>query len=164
MIIRYFSVLALVASLLVTKAEASPRPPKANSPEGIVFQVYREYAWEAVMAGGWGGLMEQSRNVLERYFDERLVSLILKDRACAEKEGMCRLDFGPIWASQDPSASGLTVEKTDKPNIIEVKFRYPSTDKKIELQYRVTKTAKGWRISDITGKDWSLLSILSSPQ
>ena len=161
---RTLSCAAFAVALIITSAEASPRPPKANSPEGIVLKVYRDYAWEAVMAGGWDGLMEQPRKVLEQYFDEKLTSLILNDRACAEKEGMCRLDFVPIWASQDPSAGDLTVEKTDKANIIKVKFRYPSNNEKIELKYRVTKTTKGWRISDITGKDWSLLSILSSSE
>jgi len=40
----------------------------------------------------------------------------------------------------------------------------PSTNEKIELVYHVTNTAKGWRISDISGKDWSLLKILLSPE
>ena len=91
-------------------------------------------------------------------------ALILKDRACTEKKGMCNLSFVPIWGSQDPGARDLTVEKTDKPNIIIVKFRYPGNDEKVELKYRLTKTAKGWRISDVSGKDWSLFSILSSPE
>lgn len=150
-------------ALLATSVEAAPGSPNADSPEGVVIKVYRDFAWEAVMAEGSGGLMEQSRIVLKQYFDEKLVSLILKDRACAEKEGQCKLDFLPIWASQDPGAEELKVKKTDKTNIIAVNFRYPSTTERIDLRYRVTKTSKGWRISDIEGKDWSLLSILSPP-
>lgn len=164
MILRVLCFIALSTVLLITSTEAALRPPKANSPDGIVFKLYRDYAWEAVMAQGWDGLLEQPRKVLEQYFDEKLSSLILRDQACAEKEGMCRLDFDPIWASQDPSAGDLTVEKTKKADIIAVKFRYPSTNKKILLKYRVTKTSKGWRISDIIGEDWSLLAILSAPE
>lgn len=163
MIIRSFSLILLIGFLFITNAEgSSSSSPKANSPESIVFQIYRDFAWEAVMAGNLDGLMEQSRSGLERYFDDKLTSLILKDRACAEKEGMYSLDFLPIWSSQDPSARELTIEKTDNQNIIKVKFIYPSTDEKIELLYRVTKTPKGWRISDISGKNWSLLLILTS--
>jgi hypothetical protein len=152
-------------TLLIISVEAAPFQPNDSSPEGIVLKVYKDFAWEAVMAAEhYDGLMQQPQIVLEKYFDEKLTSLILKDRACAKKEGMCNLDFLPIWDSQDPSAGDLTVEKTNKPNIIAVTFRYPSIDKKIELKYQVTKTTKGWRISNISGKDWSLLSILSSPQ
>jgi hypothetical protein len=152
-------------SFLITSVEATPRPPDSNSPEGIVFKLYRDYAWEAIMAGSFSDeLLEQPQNVLEQYFDEKLTALILKNRVCEEKKGMCNLDFNPIWDSQDPSAGDLTVEKTDKQNIVSVKFRYPSTDERTELKYRVTKTAAGWRISDISGKDWSLVSILSRPE
>jgi len=151
-------------SLLINSVQAAPFQPNDRSPEGIVLKVYKDFAWEAVMAGPYDGLIQQPKNVLEQYFDEKLTTLILKDRACAERKGMCNLDFDPIWDSQDPSAGDLTVEKTDNQNIISVKFRYPSNDKKIELKYRVTKTTKGWRISDISGKNWSLVSILSKPE
>jgi|MudIll2142460700_1097286.scaffolds.fasta_scaffold139748_2 hypothetical protein len=148
----------------INSVEAAPFQPNDKSPDGIVLRVYKDFAWEAVMARSFDGLMQQPKGVLKQYFDEKLTSLILKDQACAEKKGMCNLSFVPIWGSQDPSAGDLTVEKTDDPNIITVKFRYCCNDEKIELKYRVTKTGKGWRISDISGKNWSLLSILSSPE
>ena len=154
-----------VIILLITSVEAAPFQPNDSSPEGIVLKVYKDFAWEAVMAAEhYDGLMQQPQIVLEKYFDEKLTSLILKDRACAKKEGLCNLDFLPIWDSQDPSAGDLIVAKTNKPNIIAVTFCYPSTSEKKELKYQVTKTKKGWRISNISGKDWSLLSILSLPQ
>jgi hypothetical protein len=149
---------------LITSVDAASFQPNDSIPEGIVLKVYKDYAWEAIMAGPYDGLLEQPKSVLEQYFDEKLTSLILKDRACAEKKGICNLDFDPVWDSQDPSASDLEVKKTDKQNIISVTFRYPSNDERTELKYRVTKTVKGWRISDISGKDWSLVSILSKPE
>jgi hypothetical protein len=164
MILRLFSLLVLAAALLVASAEAAPRRPKVNSPEGIVFKVYRDFAWEAVMGGRGDGLMQQPSRILKQYFDEKLTSLILRDRACSRKGEVCRLDFVPMWDSQDPAAVDLTVEKTEKNNIIKVQFRYPGSNEKIELKYRVTRTPKGWRISDIAGKDWSLLAILSKPE
>lgn len=164
MILRLFMPLLLTTALFVTSAIASSLPPKANSPEGIVSKVYKDYAWEAVMADGGDGLMQQPPQILKQYFDEKLTSLILRDRACSEKGGVCRLDFAPIWASQDPAALDLKVGKADQGNIIRVQFRYPSTNEKIELKYSVTKTNQGWRISNIAGKDWSLLKILSSPE
>lgn len=164
MVLRSILLTFFAITLLTLSVGAAPFQPNDSSPEGIVFKIYKDFAWEAVMSGPYDGLMQQPQIVLEQYFDEKLTSLILKDRACAKKKGMCNLDFLPIWDSQDPSAGDLTVEKTNKPYIISVTFRYPSIDKKIELKYRVTKTTKGWRISNISGKDWSLLLILSSPQ
>lgn len=151
-----------VAAVLLLKLI---KHPPASAPEGMVFQLYKEYAWEAVLTGGPDGLMQQPREVLESYFDTNLASLILKDRACVKKRReICKLDFDPIWASQDPSAGDLNVEKTKNENIVKVQFRYPSTDERIELLYRLTKTSKGWRISDISSKQWSLLAILSSKE
>ena len=153
-----------LTALFAVSAEAEHHPPKANSPEGIVFKLYRDYAWEAVIAAGYDGLMQQPPQILKQYFDDNLTALILRDRKCSEKGEICRLGFVPMWDSQDPGASDLTVEKTEQEDAIKVKFRYPGNNKEIELKYRVTKTPKGWRISDISGKDWSLLAILSSPE
>lgn len=164
MIIRFLSLLVIAFALFASSAWAELQPPRVNSPEGIVFKLYRDYAWEAVIAAGYDGLMQQPPKILKQYFDENLTALILRDRKCSEKGEICRLDFVPMWASQDPAAVDLTVEKTGKKDIIKVQFRYPSTNEKIELKYRVTKTPNGWRISDIAGKDWSLLAILSSPE
>lgn len=164
MINRLLFLILLGIALFAVSAEAEPYPPKVNSPEGVVFKLYQDYAWEAVMAAGYDGLMQQPPQILKRYFDDNLTALILRDRKCSEKGEICRLDFVPIWASQDPAAVDLTVEKTKKKDIVKVKFRYPSTNEKIELKYRVTNTPRGWRVSDIAGKDWSLLAILSSPE
>lgn len=161
-----FTIAILINSYKITYADKNTKLPTE-----IVFKLYRDYAWEAIMAGHSSDalLFEQEQGVLEQYFDEKLTSLILKDRACAKKEGICNLDFSPIWASQDPSAADLTITETNEQNIILVKFYRPGNDEKIELKYHVTKTTKGWKISDIVGrgkngKSWSLVSILSRPE
>ncbi len=164
MIKTLVTLLLLTTALFTASADAGLRPPKENSAEGIVFKLYKDYAWEAVMAAGYDGLMQQPPQILKQYFDINLTALILRDRKCSDKGEICRLDFVPVWASQDPAAVDLTVEKTKSKDIIKVKFRYPSNNEKIELKYRVTRTPKGWRISDIAGKDWSLLAILSAPE
>jgi hypothetical protein len=160
---RFKLVFIILFSVLMVSSglQASALPSGDDSPKGIVFKIYRDFAWEAVMAGGWGGLLEQPKEVLSQYFDANLTSLLLKDRVLANKEGMGNLDFSPIWASQDPSAVDMKITGADKPNLVKVEFRYPSNGQKIELTYKVTKTNRGWRISNIIGKDWSLLSILN---
>src|SRR6266568_914145 len=123
MIRRLVTILLLATALFAASADAEIRPPKENSPEGIVFKLYRDYAWEAVMAAGYDGLMQQPPQILMQYFDDNLSALILRDRKCSEKGEICRLDFVPIWTSQDPAAVDLTVEETEKKDIVKVKFR-----------------------------------------
>lgn len=165
MIKKSISLFSLAVTLFITSAEAAQSLTSANSPETTVLKFYRDFAWEAVMdVPGWDGLIDQPKNVLGQYFDERLTFLILRDRECAKKNGQCRLDFLPIWASQDPGAGDLKVEKSGEADCVLVTFRYPSTNEKIQLKYRISETPKGWRISDIKGPDWSLLSILESPR
>lgn len=166
LILRSFCIVYIVALLTIFVAAASAQTDVGEKKE-VVARLYRDFAWEAVMLQPtWTGIMDQPREVLERYFDKKLTTLILQDRACAKREGMCQLSFSPIWGSQDPSASDLEVQQSHESNMILVKFRYPSTNELVTLMYRLTKTSNGWRISDIfgntDGSKWSLLSILDS--
>lgn len=162
---RYWKATFVLLVACVSTAYAEP-----NSKSGavqIVAQLYRDFAWEAIIdEPGWDGhnLLDQPRLVLERYFDHNLASLILKDRQCEiQTHEICRLDFSPIWASQDPGASETKIISGATPNIVSVKFRYPSDGTKIELSYRMVKTNAGWRIADIRYSSGStLLSILSA--
>lgn len=151
-------VLALVLPSLSLSAAAPPAGADA-----VVAQLYKDFAWETVAGHAEKpGLIDQPRAVLTRYFDEGLTKLILEDRACAERSHeICRLDFSPIWDSQDPAASGLKVSATKDPNIVKVTFRYPGNGESMELMYRMAKTGAGWRIHDIAYKSHdSLLTLL----
>jgi hypothetical protein len=154
--------LALVASSALAQA-----PPGRTSAVNIVAQLYRDFAWEAVVQEPeWHGhgLLEQPRDVLARYFDDTITGLLLADRSCvAKRHAICRLDFSPIWNSQDPGASEVKVSATNDSSIVAVSFRYPSTGELIHLSYRMSRTQRGWRVHDIvyaTGK--SLLSLLDA--
>ena len=146
---------------------ATPALPSDAGAQAVVAQLYRDFAWEAVVdKPEWPGhsLLEQPRQVLARYFDENLAALILKDRSCVAKtHEICRLDFSPMWASQDPGASELKVSPTKDPGVVAVKFRYPGNGSIIELSYRMSKTRIGWRVHDILySSGSSLLSVLGS--
>ncbi|HVR39766.1 MAG TPA: DUF3828 domain-containing protein [Thermoanaerobaculia bacterium] len=139
----------------------------AATPIDTVAQLYRVSAWEAIFTEpDWTEqqLIDQPAAVLQKYFDEQLSKLILRDRECVAKtQEICRLDFDPIWDSQDPGAEDLKVLPGPRPNTVKVEFLYPGDGEKIQLVYRMTKTPKGWRISDIEYKGGlSLLKILSA--
>ncbi len=157
---------------LLTLALASLASPSTGvaqaTPVGVVAQLYRDFAWEAVMdEPEWRGhsLMEQPQTVLARYFDDGLIALLLADRACVSRtHEECRLDHLPIWDSQDPGATQLKVLGTPDSSVVRVSFRYPSDRTPIELAYHMVRTGRGWRIHDIVSRSaGSLRQQLSAP-
>ena len=156
---RLFAVFQLL--LLSTFASAGT---EQQSPASIVARLYEDYAWEAVEGNEHNGLglMQASSSTLGKYFDPALTTLIVRDRECAEHtHQICRLDFLPIWDSQDPAAIGLTLNATKDPSVVQVRFTYPGNQKQVELTYSLKNSPAGWRITNITGANWNLLNILS---
>jgi len=87
---------------------------------------------------------------LEKYFDNELTDLFIKDFECEKREqGVCNLDFDPIYAAQDfdEKTTDLKVAQVSgQPNLFNVTFTNLGTR---TLVYKLFKTSKGWRISDI---------------
>ena len=158
-IFSFASICMLILLIGVAVAASS-----GEKPEDTVARIYKDFAWEIMNApiSKRATLIEQPEKILLQYFDDRLTALILKDRACVTKtHEICRLDFAPIWASQDPSADDLKIYPATSSNIVRVQFRHPGDKSLIKLSYRMTKTARGWRISDIEYASWpSLTAIL----
>lgn len=155
---------ALASLLLLAPCAQAQAGPSSD----VVYQLYKDYAWEALFedSGKVGGkpLLSQPRQVLARYFDDRLVRLLLKEQAClAQHTGeVCHLEFNPIFASQDPGAARLKIASST-PVQVEVQFTYPSDRSTVRLVYRMVQTRSGWRIDDIRypGTKTSLKSLLS---
>ena len=138
-----------------------------KKPEDVVAWLYRDFAFDAIMRRYWNNasLIEQPKKVLRLYFTEEMASLITKDRKCVkETHEICRLDFDPIFASQDPEAVDLTISPADQPNTVRVQFRYPGNGELISLAYQVQKTGGSWRIRDIVYADGGSLRKLLGGQ
>jgi len=154
----------LIFGLAVESCFAQSEAKALPGPTAIVYKLYHDFAWEAVISEpGDKGLLDQPRATLMRYFDSRLTALILNDREYAARtKGIGRLDFCPLWDSQDPGASDLQIG-AGKRNTVNVKFRYPGDGSNIKIIYQTTKVSGHWRISDIRYQNGiSLLSILES--
>jgi hypothetical protein len=156
----YFLICGLLVMLPKTAVLAEPQTAKA-----LVAQLYKAYAWEedASSNSNRRTLVQEPREVLTQYFDNKLTGLILKEQACVKKtKEICGLDFPPIWASQDPSVSKkLNISTTNNPEIIVVAIHYVE-NKPLKLTYHVVETKAGLRISDIEySNSPSLLKILS---
>ncbi|RUL71066.1 DUF3828 domain-containing protein [Dyella choica] len=153
--------LGLAGSLGTWAAEPVP-----NGAAATVTQVYRDYAWQAVIdepANAGVDLFDQPAPVLGRYFDPHLVELIARDHQCRERtHEVCRLDFAPIWDSQDPAASEMKIRTTSVPSKVSVDFAYPDKSTHVHILYVLSQTPAGWRITDIQGHDWSLRKLLEA--
>ncbi len=163
--IRLFIIVFLaVFSQLINAAESSVMPESAIK---TVANLYKDYAWEAVLEEpdlSNIGLMEQPKAILSKYFSKKLVGLILKDRECVHRtREACRIESLPIWASQDPGATGLKITAAQEPNSILVSFRYPSTGEIVEIKFSMVLEGRNWLISDISSNSGgSLLKVLDA--
>ena len=138
-------VLAIALVAITSPAHA------AESSVQVVARLYRNFAWEAVLAQpGATGLAQQPVSVLMQYFTPKLASALAEDAACAERRReVCALDFTLLWASQDPAAQDLYVTAGDGPSQVQVRFTYPSTRQVVQLTFRLVHTHSGWRVADI---------------
>jgi hypothetical protein len=156
------------SSLLLILIGISSSGPLRAQETGValVAQLYREFAWEVVVEEPmWRGhaFIEQPRVALARYLDSSLTTLLLADRECERRtQGICNLDFDPIWDSQDPGATGLKVTGTRDPTVVSVRFRQFPTGNEVALSFHVVHTQAGWRVHDVRYPNGSsLLGILS---
>lgn len=92
-----------------------------------------------------------------------MVRLILRDRACEERtHEICRLDYDPIWDSQDPGAAEMTIRQSKDPSRVSVDFTFPGKSERIHIVYVLVRMRDGWRIAGIQGRASSLRKILQA--
>lgn len=132
----------------------------------VVRSLYDDFAGETVLGDPetQKQLLDQPRAVLARYFTPELTSLVRQDRECAARtKDICKLDFMPIWASQDPSGATVRIAGESTLGEVAVEVRYPNGEKR-KLIYRLRMMPIGWRIADIIYADTgeSLSRILSA--
>lgn len=158
---------AVAASLLLASAA------DARTETTVVAQLYKTFAWEALVgivppdqAQAFKPLAEESESVLGQYFSPELTALLVADKKCkVRSREICKLDFVLLFASQDPAAMDLSIERA-APGVVKVMFTFPSTREKIELKYKLARIRGDWRITDITYPslgDASLVKILRVP-
>lgn len=122
---------------------------EAYSPQvAAVRNLYRDFAFEARKEYAGPGFIDQPREVLLRYLTPALTDLLLRDQRCAvTTHEVCRLDFVPLWGSQDPVGASVLVKPGSSANTVVAALHYPSTQ--TELTFYVAQTRAGWRVQDI---------------
>ena len=154
--------LFLLSGLYATNSLAANVSPQV----AIVRALYERFSAEAVLdsPSPAAELADQPMSVLSRYFDADLVTLWRQDRACVVRtHEICRLDFLPLWDSQDASGATVAIQPESKPDSVQAIVTYPSNEKHV-LRYKLMRTPSGWRIHDIdfSGERESLRQILGA--
>ena len=142
--------------------------PKPSAQVRVVAQLYADFACEAVLSEPGCDtrhqLVDQPARVLSRYFDEPLIRLWLADRACAKRtHEICKLDFAPMWDSQDPTGTFVRILTTPGVTAVNVELLSyrPSSVSRV-IGYTLVETPAGWRIHNMSkGTEWSLVALLS---
>src|SRR5690348_5186148 len=102
------SIAAPALVLVMTPMAALPcgaQQAKSPAPIAVITKLYQEFAGEAVIENtdlSTPDLFGRPKAAMARYLDDRLIALVMADRACTERtKEICNLDFMPIWDAQD---------------------------------------------------------------
>ena len=95
--------------------------------------------------------------LLGRYFDPALLKLYLKDRDEAKGE-VGRLDGDPLYNAQDMEIKDFSVSAPEIAGVeTRVTVNFKNLGKPTRVIYLFSRTADGWKISDIRYDDGSSL-------
>jgi hypothetical protein len=151
---------AFFISLVFASAACFGADTKKSSPEDFIRSVYRFHQpWKE--QPDWFG----DKRTLSKYFDKELTALFIKDDECQKREqGVCNLDFDPIYNAQDFGEEPINLQiaaVTGEPDLFNVTFTNLGTR---TLVYKLTNTPGGWRISDIKYPEGPSLKEILSPE
>src|SRR3954469_4687911 len=141
--------LALTLRAALALTAATPLSPVPDAVAAVA-RLYQDFAAEAVIDSpelSIEDLFGRPKVALARYLDDSLVALVLADRACSRRtQGVCNLDFAPIWDAQDPVGTTVKISEMKDASRVLVELRSPNTPKGRRLTYVMVKTAPGWRV------------------
>ena len=158
----------LLAALPALSAMPGPALAAPHDAEvQAVRALYVRFAAEAVMDDvTTDGMMDAPPAVLRQYLTDELVELWLRDRACALRtHSLCRLDFQPIWHSQDPLGSTVRLRWDAARARVVATLGFGDGSARI-LAYSLVRQGNAWRIADIgygAGQP-TLKQLLSAPE
>jgi hypothetical protein len=157
---RYLAVFG-GASLILGAPGAGAKQPVGEA-RAVVARLYRDFRADADNPAV--SFVDQPQSVLARYLEPSLAHLLRAERACvARTQAVCRLDFAPLWASQDPDARDVQVRGTRDPAVVIATLTGSEGSTATELTYRLVRTRAGWRVHDIKYPGGASLRRLLTP-
>jgi hypothetical protein len=138
------------ATLLLAWLPALAAAAAHDAEIAAVRALYARYAAEAVINDTkTAGLAHATPATLRQHFTEELARLWLREQNCVRRtQEICRIDFQPIWASQDALGTTVTL-RWDAGAKRVVATLGPAGGPVRALAYSVTLERGAWRIADI---------------
>jgi hypothetical protein len=135
--------------LLLTALAAATSIAGDLSPKDLVAQLYQAH-------NSKHDPLDETA-LLGRYFDPALLKLYLKDKDEAKGE-VGRLDGDPLYNAQDMEIKDFSVSAPEMAGgEARVTVNFKNLGKPTRVVYRLSRTANGWKISDIRYDDGSSL-------
>jgi hypothetical protein len=126
--------------------------PAATSPEKLVTQLYAAHKGKPDPLEYPG-----SKKRLGAYFDQGLLSLLLKDQSESKGE-VGKLDFDPLYHAQDFDIKDFSVKLgAQQKDSAEVVASFKNIGTRERILFLLSNTAEGWRITDIKYSDGETL-------
>lgn len=128
----------------------------AQTPDSVVKELYKIHDQD-LKGNDDRILSRKSRKNIDKFFDKTLADFIWKDLTThIDEVGV--LDFDTFYNAQDFEIKGFSVAA---PKIsggkATVAVKFTNFDRKVTLNYSLTKQKKDWKISDIKYADGSSL-------
>jgi hypothetical protein len=138
--------------LIFCGVRAETNAPEKASPEKIVSELYRAHNGKADPLQ-----YPASKKLLGAYFEQGLLTLFLKDESESEGE-VGKLEFDPLYAAQDIEIKNFSVALiTQEKDSAKVAASFKNIGQSEKIMFLLSKTAQGWRITDIKYSDGQTL-------
>ena len=138
-----------ITTLLLALAPAMASAAPHDAEVAAVRALYARYAAESVFDDAGGPTLATApRAVLQQHFTDELAQLWLRDRDCvARTRAICRIDFAPLWDSQDPVGSTVKLNWDDSGQVIAQLNRRGGSPR--TLAFSMALKNGHWRVADI---------------
>jgi len=153
------SVIVLLVSLSSLSVNAAQRAASANSPDGVVRELYR------VHNNGRGHVFDRKgKKYIYKFFDQKLADLLWKDITETPEGEVGNLDFDPLYNAQDTEIKNFAVGRADiKGETGVVPVTFTNFGGKVSIKFNVKLVNGNWKIDDINyGEIGTLSKILKS--
>ena len=118
---------------------------KKGEPESVVQDLYKNYTWNVRKANA---IQNEPKEVLSKYFDKNLASLLFKNHECQVREqGICNIDTDILYAAQDFEITDFRICAMSADNMVSVRFKNMGVPQVVK--FKLSSTAAGWRVSNI---------------
>ena len=151
--------IAVLVILTGSAAQAAQKVQRANSPDGVLRELYR------VHNDGRGGVFEaRGKKYIYKYFDQKLADLIWKNITETPEGEVGNLDFDPLYNAQDTQITNFVVGKpVVKGAEATVLVTFRNFGQRTSIKFEMVNVQGAWRIRDVIyGDNTDLIKLLSA--